>query len=399
MKKLMLLGGMRYLLPVIEAAHNMGIYVITADYLPNNIAHKYSDEYCNVSIIDKQAVLETARKLKIDGIMSFACDPGVNTAAYVAEHMGLPSSGPYESIEILQNKGKFRDFLKENGFNVPFAKKYNNLQDALKDIELFRWPVIVKPTDSAGSKGVRKVNSKDELKEAIEYAISFSHCHEFIIEDFLNKIGDSSDCDSFSIDGNLQFVSFSAQKFDENCENPYTPAAYTWPSSISNEHQHELKQEIQRLLNLLDMKTGIYNIETRECTDGKAYIMECSPRGGGNRLAEMVKKITGVDMISNAVKASLGMKVDSIKQVEINENWMEIILHSDKAGFFQELYINDKIRDNVVEKDLWIKEGTKVGGFSGANEAIGTLVLKFKDENEMNEFLKNQNSYIKLIVK
>ena len=147
------------------------------------------------------------------------------------------------------------------------------------------------------------------------------------------------------------------------------------------------------------MKTGIYNIETRECTDGKAYIMECSPRGGGNRLAEMVKKITGVDMISNAVKASLGMKVDSIKQVEINENWMEIILHSDKAGFFQELYINDKIRDNVVEKDLWIKEGTKVGGFSGANEAIGTLVLKFKDENEMNEFLKNQNSYIKVIVK
>ena len=399
MKKLMLLGGMRYLLPVIEAAHNMGIYVITADYLPNNIAHKYSDEYCNVSIIDKQAVLETARKLKIDGIMSFACDPGVNTAAYVAEHMGLPSSGPYESIEILQNKGKFRDFLKENGFNVPFAKKYNNLQDALKDIELFRWPVIVKPTDSAGSKGVRKVNSKDELKEAIEYAISFSHCHEFIIEDFLNKIGDTSDCDSFSIDGNLQFVSLSAQKFDENCENPYTPAAYTWPSSISNEHQHELKQEIQRLLNLLDMKTGIYNIETRECTDGKAYIMECSPRGGGNRLAEMVKKITGVDMISNAVKASLGMKVDSIKQVEINENWMEIILHSDKAGFFQELYINDKIRDNVVEKDLWIKEGTKVGGFSGANEAIGTLVLKFKDENEMNEFLKNQNSYIKVIVK
>ncbi|HIZ02146.1 MAG TPA: carboxylate--amine ligase, partial [Candidatus Bacteroides merdipullorum] len=63
-KKLMLLGGLRYLLPVIEAAHKLGIYVITCDYIPDNIAHKYSDEYHNVSIVDKEAVLELARKLQ-----------------------------------------------------------------------------------------------------------------------------------------------------------------------------------------------------------------------------------------------------------------------------------------------------------------------------------------------
>lgn len=73
----MLLGGLRYLLPAIRAAHEQGYYVITADYLPNNIAHKYSDEYVNVSIVDKEAVLKVAREKQIDGIMSFACDPGV----------------------------------------------------------------------------------------------------------------------------------------------------------------------------------------------------------------------------------------------------------------------------------------------------------------------------------
>ena len=72
----MLLGGIRYLLPVIEAAHNQGYYVITADYFPDNIAHKYSDEYINVSIIDKEAVLEVACEKEIDGIMSFGVDPG-----------------------------------------------------------------------------------------------------------------------------------------------------------------------------------------------------------------------------------------------------------------------------------------------------------------------------------
>lgn len=398
MKKLMLLGGMRYLVPVIEAAHKLGVYVITCDYLPNNIAHKYSDEYCNVSILEKDKVLEKAKELKIDGILSFACDPGVVTAAYVAEKMGLPSSGPYESVEILQNKGKFRKFLTENNFNVPVAKQYTDIETALNDIEMFNWPVIVKPTDSAGSKGVTKVEEKDKLKDAINYALKFSHSNEFIIEDFLEKIGDSSDCDSFSVDGELKFVSFSAQKFDENCENPYTPAAYTWPASISKEHQEELTNEIQRLLKLLDMKNSIYNIETRECTNGKAYIMECSPRGGGNRLAEMIRYMTGVDMITNIVKSALGMELDVIEQKELKDNWAEIILHSEKEGTFEKLWISKEISSNIVENDLWIETGTHVGGFSGANEAIGTMVLKFDSEIQMNNVLNNQNNYIKVIV-
>ena len=398
MKKLMLLGGMRYLVPVIEAAHKLGVYVITCDYLPNNIAHKYSDEYCNVSILEKDKVLEKAKELKIDGILSFACDPGVVTAAYVAEKMGLPSSGPYESVEILQNKGKFRKFLTENNFTVPVAKQYTDIETSLNDTEMFNWPVIVKPTDSAGSKGVTKVEEKDKLKDAINYALKFSHSNEFIIEDFLEKVGDSSDCDSFLIDGKLKFVSFSAQKFDENCENPYTPAAYTWPTSISKKHQKELTNEIQRLLTLLNMKSSIYNIETRECTNGKAYIMECSPRGGGNRLAEMVRYMTGVDMITNIVKVALGMETDDINQQEIKDNWAEIILHSEKEGIFEKLWISDEISSNIVENDLWIEEGTQVGGFSGANEAIGTMVLKFDSEIQMNNVLNNQNNYIKVIV-
>lgn len=100
-KKLMLLSGLRYLKPVIEAAHKQGYYVITADYLPDNIAHKWSDENCNVSIVDKEAVLRETQRLQIDGIMSFAVDPGVVAAAFVQEQMGLPAFGPYKSVEIL----------------------------------------------------------------------------------------------------------------------------------------------------------------------------------------------------------------------------------------------------------------------------------------------------------
>ena len=84
-KKILMLGGLRYLIPVIQAAHELGYYVITCDYLPHNVAHKYADEYHNISITDKNAVLELAKELKINGIMSFAVDPGVLTAAYVCD--------------------------------------------------------------------------------------------------------------------------------------------------------------------------------------------------------------------------------------------------------------------------------------------------------------------------
>ena len=398
MKKLMVLGGSRYALPVIAAAHELGLYVITCDYLPDNIAHKYSDQYCNISIVDKEEVLRAAREYQIDGIMSFACDPGVVTAAYVAEQMGLPNVGPYESVCILQNKGKFREFLKKNGFTIPTAKSYKNIEDVKEDIRLFQWPVIVKPTDSAGSKGVTRVDNPAELEASIAYALSFSASNEFIIEDFIVQQGYSSDTDSFSVDGELKFVSFDCQRFDKKAKNPYTPAAYSWPSSMSQEHQRELRNEIQRLLKLLNMQTAIYNIETRVGTNGKAYIMELSPRGGGNRLAECLRYATGVDMISNMVKYSVGLPMDEIEQKPYDGHWAEIILHSDEAGIFKELWISEEIAECVIERDLWVEEGSQIGGFTAANEAIGTLILKLESEEQIEEVLQNQSNYVRVLL-
>lgn len=399
MKKLMLLGGSRYLLPVIEAAHKLGLYVITCDYLPDNYAHKYADEYCNVSIIDMDAVLEASKKLEIDGIMSFACDPGVVTAAYVAEKMGLPSCGSYESVSILQNKGRFRRFLADNGFNVPTAKGYTSIDEALHDTALFHWPVIVKPVDSAGSKGVTRVDDPKKLEESIRYALSFSHCNEFIIEDFLEKVGHSSDSDCFSVDGELKFLSFSSQRFDDEAGNPYTPSAFSWPASLTQAHQKELAAEIQRVLTLLDMGTSLYNIETRECTDGKAYIMELSPRAGGNRLSEMLRFATGVDLIENAVRAAVGLPLEGMEQRPYNGCWAEVILHSDTAGVFDHLWINEEIRNNIIQEDLWIAPGDAVGDFSGANESIGTLVLKFETEDRLQEVMGDLKRFVKVVLR
>lgn len=398
-KKLMLLGGIRYLLPVIKAAHEQGYYVITADYIPDNIAHKYSDEYVNVSIIDKEAVLKVAREKQIDGIMSFGVDPGVVSASYVQTQMGLPSFGPFESVEILQNKDKFRAFLTEHGFNVPKAKGYSKIEDAMADASIWEYPIIVKPTDAAGSKGVTRVDEPSQLKVAVEYAFDKSLSGHIIIEDFIEKQGCSSDTDSFSVDGKLKFVSFCAQRFDLNATNPYTPAAYSWPSTFTKEQEAYLTSEIQRLITLLGMKTNVYNIETRVGTNGKPYIMELTPRGGGNRLCEMLRYATGVDMITAMTRYIVGDSVPTIEQKPYNGHWAEIILHADKDGFFDYLEISKDLPAEIVEEDLWVKQGDKVESFEGANNAIGTLVLRFQSAEELEKAISNQRDWLKVVVK
>lgn len=398
MKKLMILGGSHYIIPVIKKAQELGIYVITCDYLENNIAHKYSNEYINVSIVEKEKVLEEAKAHSIDGIISFACDPGVTTAAYVAEKLNLPKSGPYESVCILQNKGLFRNFLKDNGFNVPNAKSYHDVKEALKDIDYFNFPVIVKPTDSAGSKGVTKVLNPKDLEKSIKYALSYSLSKEFIIEDFLEKEGDSSDSDSFLLDGELKYVSFSSQKFDKNAKNSYVPAAYSWPASLSCDEQENLKSEIGRLLSLLKMETTLLNIETRKCTNGKCYIMECSPRGGGNRLSEMMELIDGVNLIENTILGAIGLPLKDFKVNKSNYYWCEVILHGSEKGIFDKLEIDNIIKNNVYEEDLWIKKGDMIDDFTGANASVGTLILRFEKKENMDKILNNIDKYIKVRV-
>lgn len=400
MKKLLLLGGSRYLIPAIKAAHELGVYVITADYLPDNAAHKYSDEYHNVSIIEKEAVLALAKELRVDGIMSYATDPGVVVAAYVAEKLGLPTS-PYESVALLQNKGKFREFLCNNGFNVPYAKSYKEPLDALKEVDDFQWPIIVKPVDSAGSKGVRRVDDRDALIDAARHALKYSLTGEFIVEEFIEQQGFSSDTDSFSVDGKLVYASFNNQWFDKQAINPYTPSGFIWPSSMPDNIQKELRSELQRLMSLLHMGTTIYNIETRQGKDGKAYIMECTPRAGGNRLAEVLKLASGQDIVTASVKAALGMPVEEdLSDPVYSGHWGEIILHSNENGIFETLDIDDEFLKNSVEEvDLWVKPGDEVHCFTGANEAIGTLVIRCESQQALNDALNSIHDLVRVRIK
>lgn len=395
-KKLMLLGGIQYLLPAIKMAHDYGCHVITVDYLPDNIAHKYSDEYYNVSILDKEAVLSLAKDLQIDGILSYAVDPGVISAAYVAEQLGLPFSCSYKTACILQDKANFRRFLIDNGFNAPHAKGFTTVDEAVKDIGFFNWPVIVKPVDSAGSKGVTKVDSPLELKAAIAYALEESHSGHFIVEDFLEKDGLSCGSESFFVEGKLVYNAFYDQYFDKDAFNPFTPSAECWPTVKPESVQNDVKAQLQRLGSLLHFGTGLFNVEWRVCMDGKVYMMEVSPRAGGNRLAEILNYATDIDIIKAEVAKAIGASLPMVSEPNYKGHYCILVLHCDKPGLFVEVAISDQFRGEIIEKEIRVSQGQRVEAFSGANNAIGTLFLRFNTREEMDYSLCHQQDWLRI---
>ena len=221
---------------------------------------------------------------------------------------------------------------------------------------------------------------------------------KIIVESFIDKKGYSSDSDCFLENGELRFVNFSSQHFDSSAENPLVPAAYTWPSSFTEGEQNYLRDELQRLLSLLNMRTGVYNVESCISADGTPYLMEVTPRGGGNRLSEMVRLGTGLDMITACVRDCVGDPIEQICQCSFNGYWSEIILHSHKNGVLQGLEIDPSKSRNVKNVDLWISPGDPVRSFCGANDAIGTIVLRYDSQEEMESDIENQQRWLQIKV-
>ena len=183
MKRLLLLGGSSQQVTAINKAKQLGYYTILCDFLEDNPGQYEADKFYLVSTTDKDAVLEVARKENVNGIVAYSSDPAAPTAAYVAEKMGLPGV-PYKVAEAFCNKNLFREFLKRNGFNVPGSVEID-VNSESNVVEGLHLPIIIKPTDSSGSKGVTVIDDISEFNQARDFANEFSRNGVLIAEEFI----------------------------------------------------------------------------------------------------------------------------------------------------------------------------------------------------------------------
>lgn len=397
-KRIMLLGGNYTQMTCTLAAKAEGYYVISVDYLPDNPAHKFADEYHNVSTIDKEAVLELAKRLNIDGIVSYASDVSAPTAAYVAEALGLPTN-PYDSVMIMTHKDLFRDFLRKHDFPMPKGAGFTMVQhdEAFEFFKELTKPVMIKPIDSSGSKGVNRVDGNDEFEAAWEESLSYSISKQVIVEEFVERQGYQIDGDAFVIDGEIRFWGICDQHHDDTCSK-YAPAGLSFPPTQDINIQNDARDQIQRLFKLLNMHMGAYNIEYIVSKSGQVYLLEIGPRNGGNLITDAINAATGVNLAAYTVRQAVGDDVSDLCQKEPYRCATSYIIHSLSDGIYKGIEIDPEIEKRIVIKQIYVKPGDPVKRFKNASDDVGALVLTFDNTEEMCRIVDNMNDYIHVIV-
>lgn len=392
MKKILLLGGSAQQVIAIETAKQLGYYTVLCDFLTDNPGQYAADKFYLVSTTDKNAVLEVAEKEKVDGVLAYASDPAAPTAAFVAEKMGLPGN-PYESVEILCNKDKFRTFLTENGFSAPVAKGYESKEEALNDKLTFEYPIIVKPVDSSGSKGATVLHSEDDLGQALDFALSFSRSHRIIVEHFIEKkhpylIGG----DIFIEDGRIVLWGLLNCHRD-NCVNPLVPVGKSYPLQLEREDAENVKATLSSMVEKLGIRNGSMNVELVVDKSNRVWPIDVGPRSGGNMIPDLLGDIFGVDIAEMSVEAAMGTPIKG--EIHAPTGYYATHnLHSARNGIYKDISFASEIEQYIYRKCLYKKAGDPVEYFDNAAKCLGIVFLKFPNEKTMHDVLNHVNELI-----
>lgn len=373
--KLMVLGGSPFQVPLIEKAKEMGLYVITCDYLPDNPGHALADEYHNVSTTDKEAVLEVAQECQIDAITTFCSDPAVPAVAFVADTLGLP--GPaLAAVEQLTEKDKFRQLMQRAGLNVPacYTVQAGELPAGIDSTQQY----IVKPVDSSGSKGVTQSSGEpDSLAAAIEYALSYSRAGRCIVEGFIE--GKQVHGDAFVQDGKVIYHYLGDHYFYTKT-NSFIPISTRWPASISNDAMASVIEQVEKVVQAAGYFDGPINIEAR-VDKGRAYIVEVGPRNGGNFVPVLQHRLSGFDFTQAVIDIALG-KTIVLNCFDNYKAGAHYILHAEQEGEFRGLEIHPDLNKNIFFMKIFKKVGEVVKPYTGSNETVGVLLFEYPSVND-----------------
>lgn len=399
-KKILLLGGSASQLIAIQKAKELGYHTIVCDYLPDNPGQHIADTFYLLSTTDKDAILEVAQKERIDGIVAYSSDPAAPTAAYVAEKMHLKGNG-YDEVRHFCEKQLFRKFLAEHSFNVPKSIELDETSNA-QNINLagFCFPVIVKPTDSSGSKGITVLENKEGLPEALDYARKYSRNKILIIEEFIRRDHPHViEAEIFALNGDV--VSWGLINSIRDSEsNPLLPSSYTYPLELSPERKALVKQEISKLVKAMGNASGAFNIELIIDSSGRLFFLDAGPRNGGNMLPEFISMVTGKDIVSATIKNAMGdiNRQDVEFDGESGGFWGLGVLHASKHGTFKSIAYTPLAQRSLIREVIQKSPGDGIRPFERCDDLVGLDFFHFNSKEEMDQVMCHQNSTMKVVL-
>lgn len=374
MKTIMIIGAGNAQVPLIEAAKKENYHTIVCDLNPEAPGVSIADEYFRVSTKDRDSLLNVAEKNHIDGIVANSeyamCD-----AAYIAENLNLIGN-PEQGISILSSKSRFREMQKEIGLFTPrFMVIESAEQLNLKDIA---FPVIIKPDESSGSRGVNLITDPDDMENMLNTARKFSRNGKMIIEEYIPMPFRSViEGEIYINNGEILWDGLFQTIRSESV--PRRPMTYIFPLTETKERTDIAKKALIKVFCAAGIVHGEFNVELYITDEGVPFIIEINPRQGGYDLPQYVKEHCGIDGYRFLVTTSVGDDEywKSLKEFEReNRHIIHHMLFPGRSGKFMGISISDAIEDRVYRVHMDVEDGEVLDETFDASSSIGYVDLE-----------------------
>ena len=363
MKKIVIIGANDFQNPLILKAKEMGYETHVFAWQDGSIGEKTADCFYPISIVEKEAILEKCMEIKPDAVATIASDLANITVNYLAHELGLPCNSQ-RNVLISTNKYEMRKAFKEAGIPTPEFHIIDG-ESNLTEICNMQLPVIVKPTDRSGSRGITKLMSWDGLEEAVAQSRENSFEKKAIVEEYID--GDEFSCECISFNGEHHFLTIT-KKFTTGAPH-FIETGHIQPAGFTDEKIEEIKLQIFKALDALEIKYGASHSEFKVDASGNVRIIEIGSRMGGDCIgSDLVRLSTGYDFLKMVNQVASGQKpelvCDDVKKVAVikfifsveeYENYCSI-----KEKYPEKIYHASEMQ---VEMDLKIVDSSSRYGF------------------------------------
>ena len=373
MKKIAIIGASELQNPLILKAKEMGYETHVFAWECGDIGEKTADYFYPISITEKEEILEKCEEINTDAICTIASDLGNVIASFVARQMGLPANSEY-CIKVSSNKYEMRKAFAEHNIAVPRFFEISNT-DSLESIDDIRYPIIVKPTDRSGSRGITKLDSSKGFDDAVKKAINLSFEKKAIVEEFIEGNEYSMECISF--EGKHKMLAVT-KKYTTGAPH-FIETGHMEPSDLSEQTIEKAKKEIFKALDALDIKMGASHSEFKVDNEGHVKIIEIGARMGGDCIgSDLVRLSTGYDFTKMVIQTALGEKPDYCKVCQPSNAAVKYILSKEEYIILnktkEENPKNIIYESNIVINEEEVKDSsTRYGFFLIKNDDISEL--------------------------
>lgn len=386
MKKLLITGGSHSELPLILSAQQMGWYVVSTGNDEGAVGHKAADKYVKGDFSDKEWVLALAKQEGVSAIVSGANDFAYISTAYACEKLGLPGHDTYENARVIHIKNKFREMTESLGIKCPKIRRCKEIAEVKAAINDIGFPLLVKPVDLTGGKGVRTCNNDEEVIAAFEEALSITRENYVILEKYV-----TGSCHGITTLIKNHKVVFYMIDNEQYGINKYLVLGACSPSDIPQFAEFTLLNDINKIAESCNLVDGLFHMQFILDEDNYPVIIDPCRRTPGDLYILLAKYVTGIDYPAEIVKAECGEILQDYYNKEHNFIARECIMGTE-CGKIRDVHIEKELQKYIIYKHMHDYKGVVVD--DPLKFKAGILIMKFGSYNEMKYILSRYNKLV-----